>query len=227
MLEAEGAIEAFKKTSPRALDEVAHETGLGVESIEIWFQDEARIGQKNKITRRWASCGGTPPQRSPRFQRTACVLYFRCRLPEGGHGRGSGYCSDCNTAAMNLHLAEIAAAIAPSAHAVLIVDQAGWHMSKRLVVPRNITLIPLPPKCPELNPVENSWQFMRDNWPLEPRLQIPRRSPRSLLCGLEQAHRSTVAHHVHRIAPIGPWVLINGIWYYTFMAWWSRTGGPG
>jgi transposase len=47
---------------------------------------------------------------------------------------------------------------------VLLADQAGWHMSTRLVVPPNITIIALPPKCPELNPVENVWQFMRDNW---------------------------------------------------------------
>ena len=65
---------------------------------------------------------------------------------------------------MNLHLVAIAAAVAPGAHAVLLADQAGWHMSARLVVPPNITIIALPPKCPELNPVENVWQFMRDNW---------------------------------------------------------------
>ena len=70
----------------------------------------------------------------------------------------------CNTEAMNLHLVEIAAAVAPGAHAVLLVDQAGWHMSTRLAVPPNITIIALPPKCPELNPVENVWQFMRYNW---------------------------------------------------------------
>ena len=70
----------------------------------------------------------------------------------------------CNTEAMNLHLAEISKAVAPAAHAVLLVDQAGWHLSKRLVVPTNITIIPLPPKCPELNPVENVRQFLRDNW---------------------------------------------------------------
>ena len=70
----------------------------------------------------------------------------------------------CNTEAMNLHLAEIAATVAPAAHAILLVDQAGWHLSTRLLVPANITIILLPPKCPELNPVENVWQFMRDNW---------------------------------------------------------------
>jgi hypothetical protein len=70
----------------------------------------------------------------------------------------------CNTEAMNLHLAEIAKTVAPGSHAVLLVDQAGWHLSARLVVPINITIIPLPPKCPELNPVENLWQYMRENW---------------------------------------------------------------
>ena len=69
----------------------------------------------------------------------------------------------CNTEAMNLHLAEIAAQIAPGAHAALLVDQAGWHLSGRLVMPPNITLIPLPAKCPELNPQENVWQFLRHN----------------------------------------------------------------
>ena len=56
------------------------------------------------------------------------------------------------------------ATVAPAAHAILLVDQAGWHMSTGLIVPANITIIPLQPKCPELNPVENVWQFLRDNW---------------------------------------------------------------
>jgi hypothetical protein len=70
----------------------------------------------------------------------------------------------CNSEAMSLHLEEIAFHIAPGAHAVLILDQAGWHGSAELVAPANITLMPLPPRCPELNPVENVWQFMRGNW---------------------------------------------------------------
>jgi transposase len=70
----------------------------------------------------------------------------------------------CNTQAMTLHLREISRAVKPGAHAVVILDQAGWHGSKRLQVPDNITLLPLPPRSPELNPVENVWQFIRDNW---------------------------------------------------------------
>ncbi len=65
---------------------------------------------------------------------------------------------------MALHLAEISRTVAPGAHAVLLLDQAGWHLSDKLDIPANITLVPLPPKSPELNPVENIWQFMRDNW---------------------------------------------------------------
>ena len=70
----------------------------------------------------------------------------------------------CTTEAMALHLAEIATMVAPGAHAILVLDKAGWHISKALPVPPNITLVPLPAKSPELNPVENIWQFMRDNW---------------------------------------------------------------
>ena len=70
----------------------------------------------------------------------------------------------CDTEAMTLHLAEIATQIAPGAHAALLVDQAGWRLARRLVVPPNITLVPLPAKCPYLNPQEKVWQFMRGNW---------------------------------------------------------------
>ena len=45
----------------------------------------------------------------------------------------------------------------------MIVDGAGWHVSDDLVVPANITLVPLPPYSPELNAIERLWQFMRDN----------------------------------------------------------------
>ena len=65
---------------------------------------------------------------------------------------------------MDLELAEIAQAVAPGAHAIVLLDQAGWHQSKKLVIPANITLVPLPAKAPELNPMENVWQFLRDNW---------------------------------------------------------------
>ena len=129
--------------------------------MEIWFQDEARIGQKNKITRRWARRGSRP--RAPHDQRTQSAYIFGAICPEAGKGAGL-VMPRCDTEAMELHLREISRAVEPGAHAVVILDQAGWHMSMRLAVPDNITLLPLPPRSPELNPVENIWQFMRDNW---------------------------------------------------------------
>lgn len=80
-------------------------------------------------------------------------------------GKGAGLVLPyCDTEAMQEHLAEISNAVDPGAHAVLILDQAGWHVTPKLKVPDNITLMFLPPRSPELNPVENLWQFMRDNW---------------------------------------------------------------
>jgi len=70
----------------------------------------------------------------------------------------------CDTQAMSLHLAEVAQAVAPGAHGVMLMDRAGWHRAKDLVVPDHLTLVLLPARAPELNPVENIWQFVRDNW---------------------------------------------------------------
>jgi transposase len=90
-------------------------------------------------------------------------LHFGAICPE--HGKGAGLILPfCNTETMALHLAEISLAIAPGAHAVVLMDQAGWHTTDKLEVPANISIVALPAKCPELNPVENIWQFMRDNW---------------------------------------------------------------
>ena len=143
------------------LDEVARDQGIDVTDIEVWFGDEARIGQKNKITRRWARRGTRPS--APQDQRTASTYIFGAICPETGIAAGL-VLPWCNTEAMGLHLAEIGARVTPGKHCVLLVDQAGWHTSDRLAIPLNITIVPLPAKCPELNPVENVWQFMRDNW---------------------------------------------------------------
>ena len=143
------------------LAEIAREKGVEPAAIEVWFADEARVGQKNKITRRWALRGTRPA--APRDQRTASTHLFGAVCPWEGKGAALAM-PLCNSAAMTLHLAEIAAMVAPGRHAVLLLDRAGWHLSGQVEVPPNITLLPLPPKCPELNVMENVWQFMRDNW---------------------------------------------------------------
>ena len=129
--------------------------------IEIWFQDEARIGQKNELTRRWAPRGSRP--RAPHDQRTKSAYIFGAICPERGVGAAL-VLPRCNTQAMQWHIGEIASQVTPGAHAVVILDQAGWHTTQKLSIPGNMTLLPLPPRAPELNPVENVWQFMRDNW---------------------------------------------------------------
>ena len=69
-----------------------------------------------------------------------------------------------NTEAMEAHLNEIAKAVTPGAHAVILMDQAGWHTTGALTLPQNLSLLFLPPKSPELNPVENIWQYLRQTW---------------------------------------------------------------
>jgi hypothetical protein len=66
--------------------------------------------------------------------------------------------------AMNVHLAEISRCVSVGAIALLVLDGAGWHSSPRLNVPDNVVLLPLPPYAPELNPVENIWEFLRANF---------------------------------------------------------------
>jgi transposase len=65
---------------------------------------------------------------------------------------------------MQLHLEEISRHVAKDAHAVLLMDRAGWHTTGKLKLPRNVTIILLPSRAPELNPVENIWQYLRANW---------------------------------------------------------------
>ena len=129
--------------------------------IEIWWQDEARVGQKTRLTRRWARRGTRPT--APKDQRTKSACLFGAVCPARGVGSGL-VLPRCNTQAMQWHPDEISSQVAPNAHAVLILDRAGWHTTTKLNVPDNITLLPLPPRAPELNPMENIWQFMRDNW---------------------------------------------------------------
>lgn len=69
-----------------------------------------------------------------------------------------------NTETMQLHLDEIGKAVAKGAHGVVLMDRAGWHTTAKLKLPKNLTIILLPSRSPELNPVENIWQYMRANW---------------------------------------------------------------
>ena len=90
-------------------------------------------------------------------------LSVRSDLPSPRRRRGARL-PRADTEAMQLHLDEISRHVAEGAHAVLLLDRAGWHTTGNLDVPANITPILLPSRAPELNPVENVWQYLRSNW---------------------------------------------------------------
>ncbi|MFQ5567318.1 MAG: IS630 family transposase [Paracoccaceae bacterium] len=150
---------AFKKNSATpvatALPEAARDKPL-----EIWFQDEARVGQQGTLTRVWARRGTRP--RALRDTRYRWAYIFGAVCP-GRAATAALVLPRADTEAMTLHLAEIAGTVAPGAHALLVLDGAGWHKAQDLAVPDNITLLLLPPYAPELNPVENVWQYLRGN----------------------------------------------------------------
>jgi hypothetical protein len=129
--------------------------------VEVWFQDEARIGQKNSLTRVWGQTGSRPV--APKDLGFASAYLFGAACPSEGKAAAL-IMPICNTAAMNHHLSEISSQVAADAHAVVILDGASWHNSHGLVVPGNITLLALPPYSPELNPVERIWHYLRSHW---------------------------------------------------------------
>jgi hypothetical protein len=125
--------------------------------VEVWFQDEVRIGQKNSLTREWEQTGSRPV--APKDLGFASAYLFGAVCPSQGEAAAL-IMPICNTAAMNHHPCEISSQVAADAHAVVILDGASWHNSHGLVVPSNITLLALPPYTPELNPVERIRHYL-------------------------------------------------------------------
>lgn len=129
--------------------------------IEIWFGDEARVGQQGTLTRVWSKRGSRP--RAPRDRGYTSAYIFGAICPDRGTG-AAVVMPEVNTEAMEAHLADLSRRVSAGAHAVLVLDGAGWHTSPKLRVPDNISLLPLPRYSPELNPVENVWAFLRANF---------------------------------------------------------------
>jgi hypothetical protein len=129
--------------------------------VEIWWQDEARVGQQGALTRVWAERGSRP--RAPRDQRYSWAYLFGAICPARAVG-AAWVVPKADAWSMNLHLKEISHQVEPGSHAVVVLDGAGWHKTGgQLCVPDNISLLHLPPYSPELNPQENVWQYLRQN----------------------------------------------------------------
>ena len=112
------------------------------------------------MTRVWAKRGTRP--RAPRDQRYEWAYIFGAVCPQR-RATAALVLPAADTDAMSMHLVEIGRRVAPGAHAALVIDGAGYHVAARLAVPPNITLVRLPPYAPELNPVENVWEYLRGN----------------------------------------------------------------
>ena len=113
------------------------------------------------MTRVWTERGSRPP--APRDQRHEWAYLFGAVCPRRDIGAAL-VLPYANAQAMNLHLEEISCQVTHGSHAVLLLDGAGWHQTgEKLRVPGNISLLQLPSYSPELNPVENIWQFLRQN----------------------------------------------------------------
>lgn len=129
--------------------------------LEVWCQDEARLGLKPIVRKVWAVRGQRPTTLGHTryewlyvygFVRPATGQTYWLLLPT------------VNTAAMNVALAEFGRDVGAGTdkHILLVLDNAGWHASKDLVVPAGIELVYLPPATPELQPAERLWPFVRE-----------------------------------------------------------------
>ena len=127
-----------------------------IEDVEIWFQDETRIGQQGSISRTWHPKGQRP--RLVRQQQFLSAYIFGAVCPEENKSSAVIY-EVANYEVMQVHLDLIAKEI--DKHAVVVMDKAGWHISKKLKIPKKISIMHLPSHAPELNPSENCWQLIK------------------------------------------------------------------
>jgi transposase len=135
------------------------------EEVQIWFEDEARLGQKGTLTRVWAR-KGTRPRAVRQNQYTS--LYVLAAVCVSTGAASALIASGLDTEVLNLFLEQFARELPAGVHAVLLWDGAGYHTSADLEVPSNVSVIRLVPYSPELNPVENLWHYLRSHyWSLQ------------------------------------------------------------
>lgn len=129
--------------------------------VEVWIQDEMRFGQQGTTTTVWGETNSRP--KVVRQTRYEWCYVFGAVNPRTGNSSAL-VAPSVNTELMNEHLKFIAQEAGPDTHVVLVLDQAGWHKSRRLIVPANMTLHYLPPYSPELNAIEKLWGYVRSHY---------------------------------------------------------------
>jgi transposase len=123
--------------------------------------DEARFGQQGTLTRVWAKKGTRPT--AVKQTRYEWVYLYAAVEPTSG-ASVARQAPNINTGTMNVFLKMLSEDLEEHDHAVLILDQAGWHKAKKRIVPDNLTILYLPPYSPELNPVERVWAYLRSHY---------------------------------------------------------------
>jgi len=127
-------------------------------AVEIWFQDELRAGQQGSLSRSWAIKGTRPRRIRQRQFKSSYIFGAVCPRKDKGVAL---ILPDANAEAMQLHIEEISKNVTKGYHAILVMDRAGWHLSRELYLPKNITILSLPSYSPELNPMEQVFQQLR------------------------------------------------------------------
>jgi transposase len=123
--------------------------------------DEGRFGQQGTLTRKWAPRGSRPVAvKQTRYEWVYCYAAVN---PLSGDAVAL-LLRHVDTRHMNEFLRVFSEHLGPDEHAVLILDNAGWHRSHELIVPENVTLLFLPPYSPELNPVERLWAYLKSHF---------------------------------------------------------------
>jgi len=133
---------------------------VSLNNVDVWFQDEARFGQQNTTTRLWAEKGTRP--RAVKQQQFEYAYLFGAVCPATGDTEA--LIAPCmNMDVMEKHLALISKKVPEGRHAVIVVDGAAWHQAYLADKFDNLSIIKLPPYSPELNPIEQVWQWLRQN----------------------------------------------------------------
>ena len=133
---------------------------MTLDKVDIWFQDEARIGQQGTNTRIWAEKGTRP--RVVRQKQFISAYIFGAVCPKLDIA-AAVVLPLANTDAMQKHIEEISLCIPDGRHAVIVADKAGWHIAKELDWGEKISFLALPPYSPELNPTERVWEKLRED----------------------------------------------------------------
>lgn len=129
--------------------------------VRVFFMDEARFGQQGTLTNVWAATGSRPTA----VKQTKYEWVYVYGAVEPGTGDSVALLMPyVDTACFNIFLQTLSKALKPGDHAVLIMDQAGWHHSKGVTMPSNITPLFLPPYSPELSPIENLWHYLKSHY---------------------------------------------------------------